>query len=156
MNPSRSILFGCLAALLALIVSAVLPFTVARQNVGDSSAQSLKPGTVISREELDARTRQAEANLATARARIQENGVTSELLSRVSNYFALFAPFMVFGAALIITQPHRKELLLLPLPVVVAMLLLGPKAHGLALLVAATLVPLFLRTNAFAAHAGDA
>jgi hypothetical protein len=142
----RAVLVACFATMVALAVSCILMFSVVRQvPSSEPPSEPPRPGVVLSREEVEAKTRKAEAALANARAEAARIGVGALFRSDLAFYFTYVAPIVVLIAAVAIRWPNRSDLLLLPLPALATILYLGASTLALGLLVAAPWLSLALR-----------
>jgi hypothetical protein len=108
-------------------------------------ATPLKPGVAISREEMDARTSRAEAELAAVQAQVRDIGFAAVLRQDISRYFAVSGPLALLVFALPLGKAPAKQLGCFAAPVIAAMFLLGPGVLGLVLLVLSLLLLVVFR-----------
>jgi hypothetical protein len=154
MQPLRALLLGLGIAAASLVVCAVLLATLPKKLSFDGS-EPLQAGTVLSREELEARALKAEAELAAARARVQQAGIANILRTDTASYFALVAPLALLVGALLVGKASLRSIAAYAAPVFVTSLLLGVGIQGVILILCAVLVVVALtwHTRAVASDA---
>ncbi|WP_418318884.1 hypothetical protein [Piscinibacter sakaiensis] len=132
--PIRALLLGFAALLFALLGAAVPVLFTPQMVVIGGGAAPLESRAAISREEMDARTRSAEAELAAVRAQADDVGFAAVLRRDVARYLAVFGPVALLVFAWPLGKVPAKQIGGFAAPVSGAMFLLGPSELGLVLL----------------------